>query len=72
MPEGIIYSSQLVEHVTNYLNYGLECKQSETAQKIWTIWSEIEESNQLGACEMFRERHRLLIEMQEIDFKLSL
>lgn len=33
MPEGIIQSSQLVKYVTNYFNYGLECKQSETAKK---------------------------------------
>ena len=38
MPEGIIYSSQLVKHVTNYLNYGLECKQSETAKKKYGIY----------------------------------
>lgn len=72
MPEGMIYSSQLVKHVTNYLNYGLECKQSETAKKIWNIRSQNEKSNQLGVCEMFHERIRLLTETWKIYFKLSL
>lgn len=72
MSQHIIYSSQLVKNVTSFLNYGVECKPSETPRKTGSTWSQNEEHNQLRVCEMFHERNKLLIEMWKIYFKLSL